>query len=272
MKKPNCKCYICGRDIYRNPNSRSDSPTCSRKCRSALVKIQNGKYVVCDNCGVVIYKKNSRVSSLNFCCAKCHREYRDCGIDIDTLRHHHSNGLYDNEIAEMYGCSRALISRLTKKYVDSSDRRVKIDDVELRQRISNTNRGKKTGKENHNFKGDGDYKSLARGLFNSISRNHLLKSGFTCEICGSKSGDKHVHHIKPFSIIVEEFLSHRVGISLDEFSTELLRWPDFTDETNLVTVCVDCHKDIHYGDNPVLSPYRWESATTIESTSYDGSE
>mgnify|MGYP006928568173 CR=1 FL=1 len=32
-----------------------------------------------------------------------------------------------------------------------------------------------------------------------------------------------------------------------------------------MVVCEKCHKAIHYTDNPDLSPYRWERATTIES-------
>ena len=36
------------------------------------------------------------------------------------------------------------------------------------------------------------------------------------------------------------------------------------DETNMVVLCHDCHWKVHYSDNHELSPYRWESATTIE--------
>lgn len=36
------------------------------------------------------------------------------------------------------------------------------------------------------------------------------------------------------------------------------------DRENLIVVCKNCHHKIHYTDNPELSPYRWESATTTE--------
>jgi len=271
MKKPNCKCYICKKRIYKNPNNMPKKPTCSRACRSILNKMENGKYVYCTNCDKFFYKKKSRLSKLNFCCANCHIEYRSYNINIDDVVNYHSKGMYDYEIAAIYGCSRPLISKIINNNILHGDRRTKVDDISLRLRISETNKGTRTGKDNHRFKGDSDYKNLARGLFNSISKMFLVKHNYVCKVCGSTSGTKNVHHIKPFSIIIEEFLSINKGISLDNFSNELLKYEDFIDESNLVVVCEKCHKDIHYGDNPVLSPYRWESATTIESTSEDGS-
>lgn len=174
--------------------------------------------------------------------------------------------MYDNEIAKIYGCSRSLISKMIKKNVNINDRRDKINDINLRLRISKANKNKRTGKENHNYKGDCNYKNLARGLFNAISRMFLAKNNYICKVCGSKSGTKHVHHIKPFYIIIEEFLSINKGISLWHFSEKILNYNDFINENNLMVVCKKCHKEIHYGDNPVLSPFRWESATTIENT------
>lgn len=38
---------------------------------------------------------------------------------------------------------------------------------------------------------------------------------------------------------------------------------------NLIVICEQCHKNIHYTDNPELSPYRWESTTTIESIEHE---
>ena len=43
-----------------------------------------------------------------------------------------------------------------------------------------------------------------------------------------------------------------------------MSYEDFIDEENLVVLCDDCHYKVHYSDDHELSPYRWESATTIE--------
>lgn len=272
MKKPNCICYICKKRIYKNPNSGSEKPTCSRACRRVLSRMENGKYLYCDECGKFFYKKNSRLSKLNFCCTNCHKNYRSYNINVSDVIDYHNKGMYDYEIADIYKCSRPLISKIINNNLEHVDRRIKIDDIALRLRISETNKGTRTGKDNHNFKGDSGYKGLARGLFSSISNTVLIKNNYVCKICGSTSGIKNVHHIKPFSVIIEEFLSVNVDISLEDFSTRLLEYDEFTNESNLIVVCENCHKEIHYGDNPVLNPFRWGSATTIESTPLGGSE
>ena len=73
------------------------------------------------------------------------------------------------------------------------------------------------------------------------------------------------HHIKPFHIIFEEFIQNVYSGNIKNFVHEILEYEDFIRQDNLVVVCKRCHKLIHYTDNPELSPYRWESATTIES-------
>lgn len=76
------------------------------------------------------------------------------------------------------------------------------------------------------------YNSKAwRTIRNSYIRNHPL-----CEICLSKGIVKpaeQVHH-------KIEFLS---GITEDE------RWKLLTDTTNLLSLCIKCHKEIHNNKN-----------------------
>jgi len=88
---------------------------------------------------------------------------------------------------------------------------------------------------------------------------------YTCEICGQHGGNLNVHHIKPFSLILDEFLHSVYTGNIQDFVHEILQYKDFTSQTNLILVCEKCHREIHYTDNPDLSPYRWERATTIES-------
>lgn len=54
-------------------------------------------------------------------------------------------------------------------------------------------------------------------------RNIFSRDNFTCKICGKKGGKLHAHHIKPFSKFKD------------------LRFIN----DNGITVCVDCHKEIH---------------------------
>lgn len=176
----------------------------------------------------------------------------------------HNQGLYDSEIAEVLGCKREnVVKRLNKAGI--KNRKSKIDDIDLRNRISNSLKGRFIGDKNPNYKGYNDEKTIARGLFKTISKEAIRNSDYNCQICGQHGGDLETHHIKPFHIIFEEFIQNVYSGNIKNFVHEILEYEDFIRQDNLVVVCKRCHKLIHYTDNPELSPYRWESATTIES-------
>lgn len=187
-------------------------------------------------------------------------------IPIELIIELHEQGLYDKEIADILGCRRTnIVKRLNN--VGYVDRKGKLDDIELRSRISSSLIGRYVGKENPNYKGYTDEKTIARGIFKTISKRLLRERSYTCEICGKVGGNLETHHIKPFKIIFEEFIAAEYSGCISDLYTEILDYLPFIDETNLLVVCHDCHWKIHYTDNHELSPFRWESATTIESVS-----
>ena len=187
-------------------------------------------------------------------------------IPLQDIIDLHNQGLYDQEISKILGCTR---ENVTKRLNDLGikKRRSKIDDISLRNRISNSLKGRYVGSKNPNYKGYTNEKIIARGLFKTISKEMIRNGNYTCQICGRHGGDLCVHHIKPFSVIFEEFIKNVYSGNIENFVHELLEYEDFTNKDNLIVTCKKCHKEIHYTDNPELSPYRWESATTIESIS-----
>ena len=54
-------------------------------------------------------------------------------------------------------------------------------------------------------------------------------------------------------------LIHKVNkalkLDIENFSKEILEYPDFVNDNNLIIVCPTCHKEIHLKDNPELSQY-----------------
>ena len=185
-------------------------------------------------------------------------------IPLQDIIDLHNQGLYDKEIAQILGCSREnIVKRLNK--AGFKNRRSKIDDIALRNRISNSLKGRFTGKDNPNYKGYTDEKTLARGLFKTISKEMIRNCDFSCQICGRHGGNLNTHHIKPFRVIFDDFIKNVYSGNIENFYHEILAYEDFTDKTNLIVVCENCHKQIHYTDNPELNPYRWRSSTTIES-------
>ena len=185
-------------------------------------------------------------------------------IPLEDIIELHNQGLYDKEIAEILGCTREnIVKRLNKAGI--KNRKSKIDDIDLRNRISNTLKGRYVGEKNPNYKGHTDERTLARGLFKTISKEMIRNCDYTCQICGQHGGTMNTHHIKPFSVIFDEFINNAYSGNIENFYHEILSYKDFTNKNNLIVVCENCHKAIHYTDNPDLSPYRWDRATTIES-------
>lgn len=185
-------------------------------------------------------------------------------IPLSDIIELHNQGLYDSEIAEILGCTRSNITiRLNKAGI--TDRKSKQDDIALRNRISNSLRGRYVGKDNPRYKGYTNEKIIARGLFKTISKEIIRNRNYTCEVCGQHGGDLEVHHIKPFSVILDNFIQTTYSGDIGNFVHELMECEDFYDRENLILLCKKCHHNVHYSDNPDLSPLRWERATTIES-------
>ena len=186
-------------------------------------------------------------------------------IDKNEIRRLHEDGLSDKEIADILGCSRSNVTTRLNK-MGYTDRRSKIDNLELRNRISESLIGRFVGENNHNYKGYTDEKTIARGIFKTFSKRLIRESNYTCKNCKKRGGDLETHHIKPFNIIMSEFLENVYDGRIESLYQQLMLYPDFIDENNMVVLCHDCHWKVHYTDNHELSPFRWKSATTIEST------
>ena len=189
---------------------------------------------------------------------------RKKGIKIETIIELHNQGLYDKDIANILGCKRSNITKRLDQ-IGLGKNHSKINDLELRERISNSLIGRFVGDKNPNYKGYTNEKTIARGIFKTFSKRKIRESNYTCAACGKHGGNLETHHIKPFHIIFNKFLEIYDG-DIYALYEQLMNYPDFVDENNMVVLCENCHNNVHYSDNPELSPYRWESATTIESS------
>lgn len=74
--------------------------------------------------------------------------------------------------------------------------------------------------------------SLERSKFKPLAAEIIERDNFTCAWCSKIGGKLNAHHIKLWSTHVE------------------IRF----DKSNLVTLCEDCHKDVHKGGNTKTDP------------------
>ena len=189
---------------------------------------------------------------------------RRYNIDKNEVVYLHEAGLYDDEIANLVGCTRSNITIILNR-LGYINRKSKVEDIELRNRISNSLIGRYVGENNPNYKGISDITTLARGIFKTYSKQMIRNNDFTCFHCKKRGGNLETHHIKPFSVILSEFISNTYDGNISNIYEQLMNYDDFINEDNLIVLCHSCHHKVHYTDNHELSPYRWKSATTIES-------
>ena len=156
--------------------------------------------------------------------------------------------MYDKEIAEALGCCRSNISMRLKK-VGLNKGHSKINDMELRNKISTSLLGRYVGPDNPNFKGYSTEIKAARGIFETISKQQMRKCNYTCALCGQRGGDLATHHMLPFNTIMNQFLKSHYSGNINTIYQELMAYPPFTDESNLIVLCADCHAMIHHETN-----------------------
>lgn len=188
-------------------------------------------------------------------------------VDKETMIHLHENGLSDKEIANILKCTRSNVTIYLNRngYIN---RKSKINNIELRNRISQSLIGRYVGELNPNYKGYLNEKIIARGIFKTISKRLIRNNNYTCSHCGKRGNGTRLetHHIKPFNVIFYTFIENVYDGNIENLYHQITSYHDFIDENNMVVLCHDCHWDVHYTDNHELSPLRWESATTIENT------
>jgi 5-methylcytosine-specific restriction endonuclease McrA len=69
-----------------------------------------------------------------------------------------------------------------------------------------------------------------------------IKKDFTCKTCKEKGGYLHVHHIKPFSILLEEI---KQNLPLMDLYEGAMQYTPMWDVNNGEIYCKKCHEDEH---------------------------
>lgn len=182
-------------------------------------------------------------------------------IPLEIIISLHEEGLYDREIADILGCTRHNITARLNK-AGYNNRKTKIDDLDLRNRISNSLVGQYVGKNNPNYNGNSTLYQVARGICKTFKKRKLRNNENICALCGTHEGPFEIHHIRPFIEIMKEFQETYDGNKYTLYE-QLTSFQPFMDEDNLVILCEKCHTKFHSKDNHELSLQLQKSATTI---------
>jgi 5-methylcytosine-specific restriction endonuclease McrA len=212
-------CLNCGIKI-----SKQTKHKLCRTCFNTKVKPTTNIERECMNCGKLYRGKRSRINK-KFCSASCLYAYRlknskkqkyicpECGVEF--LR-------YASLVAVNFPCcsKRCWSKQLNKK------------------------RGKF-----HVFYVDG--RTPLRTLIKNSSRYYewrdevFQKNGYKCKECGAIK-PLHIHHLKPFSSILSEFMKKYSNVKSKEALLELAyNHQPFWEISNGKVLCYNCHANIH---------------------------
>jgi 5-methylcytosine-specific restriction endonuclease McrA len=78
----------------------------------------------------------------------------------------------------------------------------------------------------------------------------FIRNNWVCQSCGANKQYLEVHHIKPFSMLVDEFLAQYSQFSPIEDKETLIRlamnYQPFWEVNNGITYCKKCHDEINH--------------------------
>lgn len=154
------------------------------------------------------------------------------------------NHLSKREIADLYNTNGGTIDRVLKSL-----------GIPIRG-SSEAKIGLMVGDKHPNWKGgrSGLYRRIREYFTTNQVKIVLKRDNYTCQMCGNKSGKKHVHHIIHFKTIFDSILNEHKDLDVrndEEQLYDIMTHDDrFLDLDNLVTYCKKCHFKVHgYGTN-----------------------
>lgn len=266
----NCICEFCGKPFHSTPSRLKNGKHhfCSRVCqntylsRAKVKDIVNDLNCTCDFCGKKFHKKKSHISKQNFCNIDCRKKYRaaqrvkkvceTCGKEFEVIKSHaHHTRFCSVQCHDTY--QRRFYLNTT---CANCGEPIQVD--KTKQECSKTGLffcsnkcvGEYfSGENSPTYKGTREVAGIVRSYFERIQRPKIFKKyNKVCQICGGQA--EHVHHIYPLHKIVEDFKAAHPELDFenDSYNVAKLIIEDceiFKDENNLVTVCRDCHTELH---------------------------
>lgn len=119
----------------------------------------------------------------------------------------------------------------------------------------------RSGENHHNWKGGiSELGSTVHCLLKYVWINPILqRDGFTCQFCKKHGGDMEAHHLRSYASIRDLILKRCPELDVTKFNDRKVLALRIVEEHVLedgVTLCVECHRNIHrsHGVNCLGSP------------------
>lgn len=185
------------------------------------------------HCGIT--PRNSAESQWNYNQKKFPKELESYDLIYDLYI---TQQLSKKDLGKKFNCDPCVIDRVLTEF-----------NIPIRNNPE-SKVGLITGDKHWNWKGG--IAPLARRLREYFGVNQVLKvlqrDYYKCQKCGSKQ-NLHVHHILPFSKILQRILKENPHLdpinNVNELYNIAIKDSEFNSLDNLITYCKDCHWEIH---------------------------
>lgn len=228
----------------RGPNGAKPAKYCSSACRSNSqqgIPWGNGRIkghdpipMLCKGCGVQFlvayaYRPDGAKPSKGYCTQACFvqalRDHRVEGMGSNGFQRGHPGNPRKGRIPWNKGKTCPQTSG-ERNGMFGRTHTPEVRELLSRQtsaQLSELTRQRLAGAQAPLRRSDPLYSQIFRVGWRTIRRKALERDGHTCRVCGTVPKRPNVHHIVPFSIVLE----HELG--------------------NLITLCGPCHNAAHRG-------------------------
>jgi hypothetical protein len=248
------QCLYCKKDFPTDSGqiNSGGGKFCCVDCFIKYRKENHNVQLVCGQCGKIYNKIKALEETSKFCCKECMSESRklpkdcclECGKELSKIGYKYCNDCKSKGDRNSFWKGGDILVKC--KYCGEEFLKTR---GEVNRRINNfCNKTCESnwrsenifGEKCHTWKGGvTEVRDSARN-----SRDYRLwrkecfeREDYTCEICNIRGGHLEVHHIKPFSLIMDE---NKIN-SLDEAKECVELW----DINNGQVLCLDCHNTFH---------------------------
>ena len=153
-------------------------------------------------------------------------------------------GIYKHNKLSEITKKKLKFSHLGKKHSKETKIKIGLAGKGKHWKLSSQQRKKRKGKNHWNWQGGVNkehcsLRSQIEALFEyrQWRSDIFTKDNWTCQECLVRGGNLHAHHIKYFSVIIEEYNIKNIE--------KAIQCSELWNINNGITLCQKCHKEIH---------------------------
>lgn len=237
-------------DKLRGKKERTGQNICCKFCNKKYYAFQGyidqGRNVFCSQKCHIAYAK-SNIKHKSSTCIQCNKDFIMKDWEMRSRSGQFCSGACYHE-HQRRNMKEFTCNQCNKKFKIYPGRRK----AKLKFCSNQCCRDYRSRENHHNWKGGiSPLNELIRGHSKSREwvKSVMKRDDYTCQSCGDRGVELHVHHVRSFSDILQEFLLQHSNLDPKKNQHILLKLAldkkEFFDVNNGESLCLDCHEVRH---------------------------